>query len=123
MTGLEGIVQTITLFLLAALFFFGVQIFYYFPKVDIELLKARMFLNRPLMNRMWMTSVLSGGLFVCYEAVRTVSYYNIMGLSELIGKFGLETLTVLGFLVPYLGLTFQWYSLIKQSVVKKEKAE
>lgn len=122
MAGFE-IINVITLFLLAALFLFGVQIFYYFPKVDIELLKARMFLNRPLMNRMWMTSVLSGALFVCYEAVRTISYYNIMGLSVWIKTVGFETITVVAFLVPYLGLTFQWYSLIKQSLAKKEAAE
>jgi len=112
--GLEDLLYQISAVMLFALFIFGIQIFIYFPKVQLQLLKAKMFLNRPLMNRMWLTSVMSGGLFVCYGAVRVVNRYELYPLPAF-----LEPLAVVVFLVPYLGLTFQWYSLIKQSIVKE----
>ena len=95
----------------------GLKIFITFRKADMELLKARMFLTKGLVKRMWVYSVLSGGFLVLYVLTRILLYLGYPGMQTLM-PFAMAL-----FLVPFTLLTKTWHHLIMSSVTKEPERE
>ena len=117
MVGFVDLIEGFNIVLTLLLMFFGMRILFAFHKANMELLKARMFLTKGLVHKMWLYSSTSGAFFVMHVLTWTLSYF---GLNI---PFVLQPLTLAMFLVPFLLLTKAWYNLILGSVTKKSEKE
>jgi hypothetical protein len=88
-------IETINLGLYLILLSFGIGVVDAFRKVDLQLLKARMFLRPELMRRKWVYSTTTGAFFVLYGFL---SYLKIEGREMLM------TLLIVAFYSVYLQL-------------------
>jgi hypothetical protein len=82
-------------------------------KIDIDIIKARVFLNRKFLVKDWQYTFLSGASLVTHQFLDlsiSMNYLNNTLLIKTISSF-LE-LMALGFLVL---LTFEWYVLLLQN--------
>jgi hypothetical protein len=100
-------IETINLGLSIVLFFLGAGIAVAFRNSDMELLKAKMFLKRGLIKRMWIYSSLAGGLVVLHQI------FSFFGF----GVRGYEMLMT-ALLLSFILLGYSWYTILRESVRK-----
>jgi len=117
MAGYVDLIEVFNVVLTLIMVFFGTRIFLSFKKANMELLKARMFLTKGLVNRMWMYSSSSGGFFVLHVLILNLNYWGYPTPEVL------RPLTLGMFLVPFVLLTKAWYNLIISSLSQKSKDE
>jgi len=90
--------------------FFVIRIWTKWQKMDIDVIKARVFLNRKFLIKNWQYTFLSGAALVTHQSLDIFISMNYLGntlLIETLSNF--SDLIALGFLVL---LAFEWYVML-----------
>jgi len=90
--------------------FFVIRIWTKWQKIDIDIIKARVFLNRKFLIKNWQYTFLSGASLVTHQSLdlfMSMNYLHNTLLIETLSSF--SDLMALGFLVL---LAFEWYFML-----------
>jgi hypothetical protein len=110
---INSILIVVDIALLAAVLFFGTWIVLMFKNVDMEILKARLFLKVDLIKGIWIYSICAGGYFIAYEILeilKTLVGFDVKEIHMVINTF---------FIAAFFLLTHSWYKVLKQSIRKR----
>lgn len=91
--------------------YFVIKIWTKWQKMDIDIIKARVFLNRKFLAKNWQYIFLSGASQVTHQFIDLFLSMNSVGKTLLIEISSFLELMALGFLVL---LTFEWYVILLQ---------
>lgn len=102
-------IETINLAISIIILILGISILSTLRKVDINLLKAKLFLHPKIFNKLTFYATLCGGFFILYEVAVASEYFFRLGLPAL------NKIARTAFSITFLLLTYQWYDVLKVS--------